>query len=114
MLDVTMQTIQAALGGLMARQRVIAENVANADTPGYLAGRVSFEDNLRSAVSEGAPSAMHVSTSRSTEAPKVNGNNVQIDDENVSLIETTLRYQLMVDAMNTKFRILQNSMRREI
>lgn len=113
MLDVTMQTIQAALGGLTARQRVIAENVANADTPGFIAGRVSFEDNLRAALDDGEPRSMRINTSRSLQAPKVNGNNVQIDEENVNLIDTGLRYQLMLEAMNNKFRILHASMRRE-
>jgi flagellar basal-body rod protein FlgB len=110
-LDFTMRAIQAGLDGLAARQRIIAQNVANADTPGYLAGRVDFEDSLRTAMADGAPEATQVSTHMSLAATGVNGNNVQVDEENISLIETGLRFQLATDAMNTKFRILRESMR---
>jgi flagellar basal-body rod protein FlgB len=110
-LDITMRAIQAELDGLSARQRIIAQNIANADTPGYLAARVDFEDSLRTAMGAGAPERTEISTRMSTEPTGVNGNNVQVDDENISLIDTGLRYQLATDVMNTKFRILRESMR---
>ena len=50
MIDSTGSVIYAALNGLAARQRVIANNVANVETPGFIAGRVSFEDSLREAI----------------------------------------------------------------
>src|SRR5207248_5148351 len=37
MIDSTGSAIYAALNGLSARQRVIADNVANIETPGYIA-----------------------------------------------------------------------------
>ena len=114
MIDLAMRVIQQSLDGLSARQRIIAENIANVDTPGFLAGRVSFEDNLRSAIDKGdSPESVGISTSRSNDATRTNGNNVNVDDENISLIETGLRYQLAIDSMNTKFRILRTSMRRD-
>jgi len=42
--DVSSSALQVALGGLVARQRTIANNVANIQTPGYHAGTVAFED----------------------------------------------------------------------
>ncbi|MDQ1520114.1 MAG: flagellar basal-body rod protein FlgB [Actinomycetota bacterium] len=105
-----MRAIQSELDGLSARQRIIAQNVANADTPGYLAGKVDFEASLRSAVANGVPEQTQVSTHMSLDPTNVNGNNVNIDDENISLIETGLRYQLATEAMNAKFRILRSSM----
>jgi flagellar basal-body rod protein FlgB len=69
---------------------------------------------LRSALQHGdAPESVGLQTSRSTEPTRMNGNNVNVDDENMNLIETGLRYQLAVDSMNTKFRILRTSMRRD-
>jgi flagellar basal-body rod protein FlgB len=109
-LDFTMRAIQADLDGLSARQRVTAQNIANADTPGYLAGRVDFEDSLRSAIANGDPSQTQLSTRMSLDPTNVNGNNVNVDDENISLIDTGLRYQLATEAMNTKFRILRDSL----
>lgn len=114
MRDVAMQAIQASLDGLAARQRIIAENIANVDTPGYLAGRVSFEESLAGALVRGDdPAAVEIGRSRSLEATRMNGNNVSVDEENVALIETGLRYQLAVESMNNKFRILRASLRRD-
>ncbi len=110
-LDFTMRVIQADLDGLAARQRIIAQNLANTDTPGYLAGRVDFEESLRNAVANGAPEATQISTRMSLDPTNVNGNNVNVDDENISLIDTGLRYQLATEAMNAKFRILRASMK---
>ena len=93
MIDSTGSAIYAALNGLAARQRVIANNVANIETPGYIAGKVSFEDSLRAAIAEGDPS----------------GNNVSLDNEVVSMTDTDLRYQLMVQAMNQKFGLLRTA-----
>ena len=42
----TMRALSVALGGLVRRQSVIAENVANADTPGYLSKDVEFQAHL--------------------------------------------------------------------
>ena len=50
--------IKTALEGLVARQRTIADNVANVDTPEFKASRVSFETALKQA-------ARHRSMSRS-------------------------------------------------
>jgi flagellar basal-body rod protein FlgB len=110
-LDFTMRAIQAELDGLSARQRIAAQNIANMDTPGYLAGRVDFEDSLRSAIENGAPEDTQLSTRMSLDPTGVNGNNVNVDDENMSLIETGLRYQLATQAMNVKFRILTDSLK---
>lgn len=113
MLDLTMRAIRAAMDGLAARQRVTAENIANVDTPGYLAGRISFEDSLREAIASGDPAQTEFGRARSLDPTRLNGNNVNVDDESVSMIETNLRYQLAVESMNTKFRILRTSMRRD-
>lgn len=109
-----MRTIHLSLDGLATRQRLIAENLANVDTPGYLAARVSFEDNLRIALEDNeAPESAEITTGHSLDPTRMNGNNVNVDDENVALVETGLRYQLAVDSMNTKFSILRTSIRRD-
>jgi len=113
MLDLAMRAIQASLDGLAARQRLIAENLANVDTPGYLAARVSFEDSLVEALKDGAPETTAINATHSLDPTRMNGNNVNVDDENVLLIETGLRFQLAVESMNNKFRILHQSIRRD-
>ncbi len=107
--DVTGVALRSALAGLAARQRTIADNVANIQTPGFLAGRVQFEDALRSAVDEGSGAAAPT-TSRSLEPTRLDGNNVNLDDETVDALKTNLRYQTVVEAVNYKFRLLRSSL----
>lgn len=49
--DLTTATLIAAMRGGMARQQVLSQNIANADTPGYKRLDVSFEGALADAVS---------------------------------------------------------------
>ena len=114
MLDPTMQAIQTSLNGLAARQRIIAQNLANSETPGYLAQNVNFEDSLRSAMASGDPGQAAVSMSTSTDATTANGNNVNVDQQTVSLIDTGLRYQLATQSMNNEFNILRDSLRQDL
>ena len=107
--DLTVSAIHSALRGLAARQRTVADNIANLETPGFLAGRVDFESSLRRAAGTSAAAGVEPSTSRSMDATGVNGNNVKLDDELVSSTETNLRYQLMVEAMSSKFRLLRTA-----
>ena len=108
-----MGAITAALDGLAARQRIAAQNIANADTPGYTAGRVNFEDSLKSAIDGNDFGGFNVAQSQSNDPANVNGNNVSVDQENVSLVDTGLRFQLMTEAMNNQFHILKASIRRD-
>jgi flagellar basal-body rod protein FlgB len=112
--DVTIQAIQTSLDGLAARQRMIATNLANAETPGYLAQNVNFEDSLRSAMASGDPSQTAITTSSSSNPIGPNGNNVNVDTETVALVDTGLRYQLATQSMNNEFSVLRDSMRQDL
>lgn len=107
--DLALDTLQVALDGLSARQRVIADNLANIETPRFLAGRVDFETSLREAVDEGSPRRMQLSTSRSTDPTLPNGNNVRLDEESIAMAETELRYQLAAEGVNAKYRLLRSA-----
>jgi flagellar basal-body rod protein FlgB len=109
MSDVTMVALHRALGGLAARQRTIADNIANLETPRFLAGRVDFESSLASAFADGDPGSATVSTSRSLAPTGVNGNNVNLDEETLSLIETDLRYQMVAQAVTNRFALLRTA-----
>ena len=114
MLDLTMQAIQTSLDGLAARQRIIAQNLANAETPGYIAQNVNFEDSLRSAMASGDPGQAAVTTSTSSDPTLPNGNNVNVDTETIGLVDTGLRYQLATQSMNNEFSILRTSLRQDL
>jgi flagellar basal-body rod protein FlgB len=108
--DPTMDVLYQSLRGLAARQRATADNIANVQTPGFLANKVDFESSLQRAISGGAPASATVESTRSTEPTRQDGNNVNLDDETLSMVDTNLRYQTMVEAMNAKFRLLRTAM----
>lgn len=120
--NVTTTVLHTALNGLAMRQRVTADNVANINTPGFLAGRVQFEDALRNAVDAGADVgsdtraevsgtaladwASQPSIAWSLEPTRLDGNNVNLDHEVISNIDTQLRYALMLRAMDDRFGLM--------
>jgi flagellar basal-body rod protein FlgB len=109
--DLASLTFRTALTGLAARQRATADNIANIETPGFLAGRVTFEDSLRAAVSDGNPTQGGHSIARSLEPTRLNGNNVNLDHETLTNIDTGLRYQLMLRAVDHKVSLITNVLR---
>jgi len=110
--DATSTALHAALAGLAERQRVTADNIANVNTPGFLAGRVDFESSLRGALSSGeSPSVSGGQVLRSLEPTNTNGNNVNLDQETVIATETGLRYQLALNALDGKYNVLRSALR---
>ena len=108
--SVTTTALTTALNGLSARQRAIANNIANVNTPDYHAQRVSFEDALAKSVSHGSGTAP-ISTARSLEPTQLNGNNVNLDTETLSNIDTVLRFQFASQAVNAEFTAARTAMR---
>jgi flagellar basal-body rod protein FlgB len=107
--DLTISAVTTALRGVIARQHVVADNLANVETPGYTAKTVSFEDSLRNAMASGRPQDTAIAVLPSDAAPNINGNNVQIDNETMTLEQNGLQYQLMVEALNAKFGLLRDA-----
>ncbi len=110
--DVTSVALHTALRGLSMRQRTISDNVANLQTPGFLAGRVQFEDALREAVASGSTAqAARVTpgVARSLEPTREDGNNVNLDMETVTGIDTNLRYQLALRAVDERGKLLKTA-----
>jgi flagellar basal-body rod protein FlgB len=101
--------LSQALDGLALRQRYIAADTANIETPGYLAHRVDFESSLAAAVGAGDPSGSSASVLTSLEPTRTNGNNVNLDEETLQSVDTGLRYQLAGEAVSNTFSRLRMS-----
>jgi flagellar basal-body rod protein FlgB len=110
------RVLQGALGGLSTRQRVAANNVANAETPGFKVSRVLFEDALKQAVEgagksgeNGAPADVtpRVITEGHT-SRQLDGNNVDVDFEMLQLAETNITYNALTQAMAGRLRLLRS------
>jgi flagellar basal-body rod protein FlgB len=108
--SVSSVALNSALDGLAMRQRVIAENVANINTPGYQAQRVEFESALAQAVSQGSGVATPT-VARSLEPTRTDGNNVNLDTETLLNDDTNLRYQLATQAVSQTFSMVRSAMK---
>ncbi|HEY8912534.1 flagellar basal body rod protein FlgB [Lacisediminihabitans sp.] len=108
--SVTSAALNSALDGLALRQRTIANNIANVNTPNYHAKRVVFEDALVKSVEAGNGHVTAV-VKRSLEPTQLNGNNVNLDTETLSNIDTVLRYQFASQAAGNEFAALRAAIR---
>ncbi|HEY8673141.1 flagellar basal body rod protein FlgB [Lacisediminihabitans sp.] len=108
--SVTSAALNSALDGLALRQRTIANNIANINTPNYHAKRVLFEDALAKSVDAGN-GHVTASVARSLEPTQLNGNNVNLDTETLSNIDTVLRYQFASQAAGNEFSAMRAAIR---
>ncbi len=110
--DATMSTLHAALTGLQQRQRVTADNIANIQTPGYLASRTDFESVLKGELADGRVPVIGTSAvTQSGDPTRMDGNNVNLDTETTIATETGLRYQLALNALDGKYALLRSALR---
>ena len=110
--DLSTGALRVAVNGLSARQTAIANNIANIETPGYKARKVEFESALQGAIAEGqSPSSVSPNSLTSLEPTRLNGSNVNLDEETLSHIDTTMRYQLTMRALDSKYSMLRDAIK---
>ena len=97
--------LHSALDGLSYRQRVVADNIANVDTPGFTASRLDFESSLKSALEDGVIDTGEIepSAERSTAVAGADGNNVDLASETMIQMQSTFSYQLLSRAVGDRF-----------
>lgn len=103
------------------RNEAISNNIANVDTPGYKRQDVAFESVLQQALGNNRYESMddkvaNVDLSRlrgrayldyANYSYRLDGNNVDIENENVMLAENQLKYQGLISSINQEFTNLQ-------
>ena len=126
-LDAYLGVHQQALLIGARRTEVLANNLANADTPGFKARDIDFKAALAAAGDPGAPlpmaqtSSLHLATSgteggadgalryRTPLAPSLDGNTVEPQLEQAAFAENAVRYQATLTFLNGKFRSLMTA-----
>lgn len=107
------------------RNEAISNNIANVDTPGYKRQDVAFESVLQQALGNNRYQSMddkvaNVNLSRlrgrayvdyANYSYRLDGNNVDIENENVMLAENQLKYQGLINSINQEFTNLQTVMK---
>ncbi len=115
--DATSSALEQALDTAALRQRTLAHNIANIDTPGFKRSTVRFEETLADALGEGgnpderarrvsrtAPQVEQVETSL-----RADGNNVDIDMEAAELAENSLRYEAIAQMTSMRSKMLRTA-----
>jgi flagellar basal-body rod protein FlgB len=105
MLDPIAQTIERYMDLLSARQRLVATNLANVDTPGYRTQDLDFQMEFRGRTSPGAPFAIPVSGLK----VKNDGNNVSLDREARLLAENSLRFTLATSLIRAEIKVVRSA-----
>ena len=107
------------------RNEAISNNIANVDTPGYKRQDVAFESVLQQALGNNRYQSMddkvaNVNLSRlrgrayvdyANYSYRLDGNNVDIENENVMLAENQLKYQGLISSINQEFTHLKTVMK---
>jgi flagellar basal-body rod protein FlgB len=124
----TQDILHRSMSAALVRQDVIADNIANADTPHFKRSEVTFESELtralRSYDPEPFPEALtnvkHIPFSRPRDYTQVkpivyldyttsyrnDGNNVDIEKEMVDARENAMRYMAMAQRVGSNFNTL--------
>lgn len=98
----SMTTLEHSLDVRVAKQRVIASNLANIDTPGYTAQRIHFDAAMRDAEATGSVDPeVEASTAP---ARSLDGNNVSLESELSELSRNKLMYNVTAQIMASKLR----------
>src|SRR4051812_7121262 len=110
--DTTQLALGAALRGANSRQGVLAGNLANVDTPGYVRKDVDFHDALAAAVGSGeSPSGLSFAAQDDSTAPvRADGNSVDVDQENSELSQNALEYDALARVASARIDILKTAM----
>jgi flagellar basal-body rod protein FlgB len=125
-------TLKSSMDAFALRQKVIANNIANAQTPGYARKEVSFEENFRKALESQNNKANHTRYNhlskgreplyvKSTiteeklaegEMPFDNGiNNVDMEREMTDLAKTQLDFDAMTKLVKKHLTLLRSAIR---
>ncbi len=92
--DAVANNIERYMGLLSARQKLVASNIANIDTPGYKTKDVDFHVEFLNQLDQ-QPGTTGTPTAVEPDLPSRNdGNNVSLDRETRLLAETGLRFQM--------------------
>lgn len=86
-----------ALDGLYLRYQYAAQNIANANSPGYRPVHISFEDSLRAAASKGATAVAQVNPTASADA--ASSADMRLDLELATASQTAMRYRALLDVL---------------
>ena len=95
---------EQGLSVLWQKQQIIAQNIANQDTPGYNCKYLDFYAVLQVELA----TRVYEDTATNTQP---DGNNVDVDSQSNELAKVQLHYQALKNQMNGEFTRLRSAMK---
>ena len=130
--DKTLKALTTALNFREMRQELISSNVANANTPGFKAKKLDFEEALARALDVDGQMKMNATDGRHYNVgsggfnnlePEIydnpngvvseNGNTVDVEAEMAQMAENKLMYDALVQLINKKMGIMKYAINSE-
>jgi flagellar basal-body rod protein FlgB len=110
--DTTQLGLERAIAGAAQRHTALADNLANANTPGYAPKDVDFHSALRSAFAEGREAVAGASFAVTSDAGvmRADGSGVDVDVASAELAKNGLEYEALVSAARGRSDILRSAM----
>lgn len=113
--------LEKAADASWKRETLIANNIANAQTPGYKRQDLDFQTALRNEISRFKYSSLdkkiqdvdltklnpNIYTDHGNYSYRLDGNNVDIDTEQVELASEQIKYQALTTSITSEFTRLQ-------
>jgi flagellar basal-body rod protein FlgB len=111
--DSTQLLLDRAISGATMRNAVLANNLANADTPGFQPSEVDFHTALRGALASG-PSAVEAIQFKPEQGPtralRADGNGVDAESESAKLAENGLELSALTEVAGARVQIMKSAM----
>lgn len=108
MLDQLTSHLQRYMDVLSARQKLVASNIANADTPGYKTKDIDFQAEYTSLIQ--GPEGQDPLTINASGLPeKPDGNNVSMDREARMLAENAMRFNVASTLIRGQLKAIRNA-----
>jgi len=119
-----------ALDASWLRNDAIAQNIANVDTPGYKRKTVKFEEFLSEALDTNTLKGnltdprhipigstnvddinINVTEDNASLSTRLDGNNVDIENEMALMAKNTIQYNTLIQRLNTQFKTLRSAIK---
>jgi flagellar basal-body rod protein FlgB len=111
--DNTQLALERAISGATMRHEVLANNLANAETPGFQRSDVDFHSTLAQAMKTGEAASIEntgFQAQRENRTLRADGNGVDVDVESANLAKNSLEYDALISIARARIGILKSAM----
>lgn len=115
--------LEKSMGYLWTKQAAILDNISNAETPNYKAKVVTFEENLRTQLTQVQKNRtprhavrevlenVGVSVSEPQGAARMDDNGINVTEQNIELVRNAYQLQYVMQSISSDLSVLRTAVR---